>query len=44
MKIKVSQPHGWPALRIKELLGKSLIQDINEDEPIDEHMVEKDQA
>ena len=35
LKIKVSQPHGWPAWQVQELIGRSLTQDLNEDDIID---------
>ena len=35
LKIKVSQPHGWPAWKVQDLIGRTLTQDLNEDDIID---------
>ena len=39
LKIKVSQPHGWPAWKVQDLIGRTLTQDLNEDDPIIDNTV-----
>ena len=40
LKIKVSEPHSWPASQIDDLIGKILAQDLNADDIIDESVLE----
>lgn len=38
LKIKVSEPHGWPAKDIDSLIGKTLLRDVDEDDVIANHL------
>ena len=42
LKIKVSQPHSWPAWQVHDLIGRTLTHDLKEDDIIDDSVLVHD--